>query len=146
MNDFSEFVSNPGNRFRAVYQPVIGDDGIIELKQIDVVDYRAKIQADAQLCDLNYLLQRYAAGDTTALGVPKGFYGDIVSAPKSLAEAYALNVQAEGFFNQLPLAVREKFDHNFYKFLASAGTPEWTAIFEEYSTVKEGDTTSGQEP
>lgn len=130
MSDFKEFVSCAGSRLRPVYEPVIGDDGVITLRQIDVVDYYAKIQSDAPYCDIGYLLQRYAAGDPTALQMSKGFYADVTSAPHSLAEAYELNVRCESAFKSLPLAVREKFDHSYFKFLQAAGTDAFEKMLE----------------
>lgn len=125
MSDFKEFVSNPGDRYRTVFEPCIDDDGLITLKPIDKVDYYEKIQADKQLCDINYLLQRYAAGDTSVFDQRETYFADVTKAPKSLAEAYEIMFKAEHYFEQLPVAVKEKFDNNYYRFLQSAGTDEW---------------------
>lgn len=141
MSDYKEYVSCPGSRFRPVYEPVIGDDGVITLRQIDVVDYYAKIQSDAPYCDIGYLLKRYSAGDSTALQMSKGFFADVTSAPHSLAEAYELNVRCESAFKSLPLAVREKFDHSYFKFLQAAGTDAFDKMLDiepiETKEVKE---------
>lgn len=145
MSDYREFVSNPGERFRTVFEPAINEDGLITLKPIDKVDYYEKIQADKQLCDINYLLQRYAAGDTTVFDQRHAVFADVTKAPKSLAEAYETMFKAEHYFEQLPSAVKEKFDNNYYKFLQSAGTDDWLqkmqietpAIVEKESEAKE---------
>lgn len=120
-----EIFSNPGSRYRDVYTPDISKDGLIELVvtgKEDLVEYMNSFRDST---DPEILIQRFMNGDTTALSGGNPMFLDLLGAPKTLAEAYALNLRAEHAFEGLPLDIRSQFDNNFYKFLESAGTEEW---------------------
>lgn len=101
------------------------DDGQIDLVQTGVEDLQQYIDSFKDSCDISLMVQRYIAGDETALRNGNPVFMDLLGAPKNLAEAYQLNFRAEAAFNNLPVDVREKFGNNFYKFLAGAGSKEW---------------------
>ena len=133
MSDFDDlviekepkFVSNPGSRYRPVYTPDVMSDGQIDLVQTGVEDLQEYIDSFKDSCDISIMVQRYLAGDETALTNGNPVFMDLTGAPNTLADAYALNFRAQHAFENLPASVREKFDNNFYKFLSDAGTPEW---------------------
>lgn len=120
-----KFVSNPGDRYRPVYTPEIKSDGLIELVQTGVEDLQQYIDSFKDSCDVSLMVQRFLAGDETALRNGNPVFMDLVGAPKSLAEAYALNFRAEAAFNNLPAEIKNQFGNNFYQFLSAAGSEEW---------------------
>ena len=89
-----KFLSNPGERFRPVYTPEIKSDGQIELVQTGVEDLQQYIDSFKDSFDVSLMVQRFLAGDETALRNGNPVFMDLVGAPKSLAEAYALNFRA----------------------------------------------------
>lgn len=120
-----KFVSCSGDRYRPVFTPEVMDDGQIDLVQTGVEDIQQYIDSFKDSCDISVMVQRFLAGDETALRNGNPVFMDILGAPKTLAEAYQLNFRAEAAFNNLPVDVREKFNNNFYTFLSGAGTKEW---------------------
>lgn len=120
-----KFVSDPGSRYRPVYTSEIMDDGTIELVQTGVEDLQEIYNSQRDSCEVSTLVQRFLAGDETALQRGNPVFLDLLGAPKSLMEAYQIQHRAEQAFASLPVDVREKFDQDFGKFLAGAGTPEW---------------------
>lgn len=120
-----KFFSCPGDQFRPVYTPEIKSDGQIELVQTGVEDLQQYIDSFKDSCDISVMVQRFLAGDETALRNGNPVFMDLLGAPKTLAEAYALNFRAQHAFENLPADVREKFENNFYNFLSDAGSPEW---------------------
>lgn len=120
-----EIFTNPGSRYRDVYTPNISKDGIIELVvtgKEDLVEYMNSFRDST---DPEILIQRFMNGDTSALSGGNPMFLDLLGAPKTLAEAYALNARAQKAFEGLPDSIRSKFDNSFYKFLECAGTQEW---------------------
>lgn len=107
------------------YVPHYAPDGTLTVKEVGKHDLYADIQSHADSVDLNNILARYANGDPSALNVRTGNYGDFVGMPKTYAELLNRTLDGERAFNQLPLDVREKFDFDFGKWLADAGSDDW---------------------
>lgn len=42
-----------------------------------------------------------------------------------MAEALNMVLDAEREFNQMPVEIKAKFDHDYKKYIATAGTHEW---------------------
>ena len=121
----SEFFSNPGEQFRTVYTPDVGKDGQIDLVPTGKEDIQQYIDSFKDSCDVNLMVQRFVAGDETALRNGNPVFMDLLGAPKTLAEAYSLNFRAQAAFDNLPAEIKNKFGNNFYQFLYDAGSPEW---------------------
>lgn len=133
-----EFYTCPGERYRPVYTPEIKKDGQIELVQTGVEDMQQYIDSFKDSCDVSIMVQRFLAGDETALRNGNPVFMDLLGAPKTLAEAYALNFRAERAFDNLPADVKNKFENNYYKFLSEAGTDSWyEALRQPIPEVKE---------
>lgn len=126
-----EFYTCAGERFRPVYTPDIKKDGQIELVQTGVEDLQQYIDSFKDSCDISVMVQRFLAGDETALRNGNPVFMDLVGAPKTLAEAYALNFRAENAFDNLPADIKNKFDNNYYVFLSQAGTESWYAALKQ---------------
>lgn len=133
-----KFLSPAGDRYRPVYTPEIADDGQIELVQTGVEDLQQYIDSFKDSCDISVMVQRFLAGDETALRNGNPVFMDLLGAPKTLAEAYAMNFRAEKAFENLPADIKNKFDNNFYRFLSEAGSDSWfDALKQPVPDVKE---------
>lgn len=135
----TKFLSNPGDRYRAVYTPDVQKDGQIDLVQTGVEDLQQYIDSFKDSCDVSLMVQRYLAGDETALRNGNPVFMDLLGAPKSLAEAYALNFRAEAAFGNLPAEIKDQFGNNYCQFLSEAGSDKWYAALKQPNpNVKEG--------
>lgn len=133
-----KFFSCPGERLRPVFTPEIRKDGMIDLVQTGVEDLQEYIDSFKDSCDISVMVQRYVAGDETALRNGNPVFMDLLGAPKNLAEAYALNFRAEKAFENLPADIKNKFDNNFFRFLSEAGSESWyEALKQPVPDVKE---------
>lgn len=85
-----------------------------------------KIQAhkDGVLLE-NLLKMCYDTNDMSILNVREAEYMDISEMPNNIYEAHRKIKEMENYFSTLPVEIRAKFDHNFDKFVAEAGTEEW---------------------
>lgn len=126
-----KFLSNPGERFRPVYTPEIKSDGQIELVQTGVEDLQQYIDSFKDSCDVSLMVQRFLAGDETALRNGNPVFMDLLGAPKNLAEAYALNFRAEEAFSNLPADIKNQFGNNYFQFLSEAGSEKWYAALKK---------------
>lgn len=126
--DKERFTSACGSPDETSFKLKIETDGSRSLVADGKVNMYAKIQSFALDCDINYLLTRFANGDTTALSKVQGFYGDFTSVPTSVQELQQRVVDAEKLFYQLPLEVREKFNHSPSMFYSQIGTDSFNSI------------------
>lgn len=109
----------PGSGDKITYSPKLLEDGTIDLQEIGKEDLYGYIQSHRDSCDINVLMARYRNGDVDALNKVQGVYGDFTGMPHSFAEALNAMIAAEQTFAQLPLEVREKFDHSLEKFVVA---------------------------
>lgn len=118
------------------YQLSLAPDGKETLIAIGEHDIYPEIQSHAKSVDINEIILRYQRGDLDVLAQRAGMYGDFTNMPTSYAELYQNVLDAQAYFDSLPLEVRQKFDHSFSKFFTSIGTPEFEAVFSD--SVVEG--------
>lgn len=120
------------------------DDGSIELVQTGVEDLQEIYNSQRDTCEVSVLVERFLAGDESALQRANPMFLDLLGAPQSLMEAYQIQHRAEQAFASLPVEIREKFDQDFGKFLAGAGSPEWYEALKmpQNNFVKESDTSA----
>ena len=83
------------------------------------------------------ILDRYNAGDLTALNKVQGAYGDFTNTPTTLAEAQQKLIDAENLFMSLPLEVRKEFNHSTSEFLASIANGEIENKLAKFGVKKE---------
>lgn len=102
------------------YGKVIDDDGKVKVVETGKTNLYEKIQASKEDTLIYNILDRFKAGDVTALQKNQGYYADLTEMPKTLAEAQQSLITAENYFNSLPLDVRKEFNHSFSEFLATA--------------------------
>lgn len=101
------------------------EDGKLELHASEVIDTYAQTQADKLSCDINYILARYASGDTTALAKAQGVFADVSEMPTNYAEVLNIVRFAENRFDALPVEVKAAFGNDVNQFIATMGTESW---------------------
>lgn len=109
---------NPGSTEHKLYSSKFNDDGILELIECGSEHIPSMIQSHAESVDINVILQRYAEGDEAALRRRQMLFGDFTLVPKTYADVLNLAIRGEEYFLSLPLDIREKYDHDFGKYLA----------------------------
>lgn len=113
------------------YQLSLAPDGKEVLVAVGEHDIYPEIQSHAKSVDINEIVLRHQRGDIDVLAQRAGLYGDFTNMPTSYAELYQSVLDAQAYFDSLPLDVRQKFDHSFSKFFTSIGTPEFDAVFSQ---------------
>ena len=63
----------------------------------EVVNVYDRIQADYPSTDINILMERFALGETEAINIKDGFYGDVTTMPKTYAELFQRFEDAKQF-------------------------------------------------
>lgn len=123
------FVTNPGDPIRQDY--VADEDGNpVPSGKTNLYD---EIQSHRASVELSTLLQRYAAGDETALNKIEGVYADVVDAPSSLQEFHERVRTAEEYFRDLPEGLRKLFNDDPLQYVMSIGTTEFLDKIVEYN-------------
>lgn len=123
--DKKRYVSCSGSPIVELFHGVVNESGDLELVSDGKTSLYAEIQSHKDSCDINLIIQRFANGDVSALNVRQGQYFDATEMPKTMAEALNMVIEAERQFNELPVETKSKFDHDYKKYIASAGTKEW---------------------
>lgn len=113
------------------YQLSLALDGKEVLVPVGEHDIYPEIQSHAKSVDINEIILRHQRGDIDVLAQRAGMYGDFTNLPTSYAELYQSVLDAQAYFDSLPLDIRQKFDHSFSKFFTSIGTPEFDAVFSQ---------------
>ena len=103
------------------YGKKVMDDGTVQVVETGKTNIYEKIQASKDETLVYNILERFNAGDISALQQRKGQYGDFTDMPKTLVEAQQTLIDAENYFYSLPLEVRKEFNHSVSEFLYSAG-------------------------
>lgn len=115
------FLTNPGDPIRQDY--IADEDGNpVPSGKTNLYD---EIQSHRASVELSTLLQRYAAGDETALNQIQGVYADVVDAPSSLQEFHERVRTAEEYFRDLPEGLRKLFNDDPFQYVMSIGTTEF---------------------
>ncbi len=124
-----EIFTNSGTEFEPEYKLKVDKEGRRNLEIVGETNVYARIQSFKDSCDVNYILQRFASGDQSALSKVQGIYGDFTTVPTSLSELSQRVIDAENLFNSLDLSVREQFNFSPSEFFASIGSEKFNAIF-----------------
>lgn len=137
----NKFVSETGSGIKELFRGKLDKDtGIIELVPDGKKNLYAEIQSYKDSCDINKIVERYAAGEIDILNQVQGVYGDFSAAPADLADAYRQAKDLEWQFDRLPVDIKEQFGNNFYLWLRDVGSPDWLAamrVKSDDSEVKE---------
>lgn len=106
-------------------------DGIMEPVKVGEDDLYAYIQSHKDSVDINKILERYRAGDDTALRQVQAHYLDLEGAPQSLAEMYSFVKNTTSYFEGLPLDIRKEYNFNVSEFVADIGSERFINLFSE---------------
>ena len=132
--DTKKFVSESGSQFLQEYEYKLDKKGHKMLvKKDSTIDVYSRIQADRDSCDINILMQRFALGDTEALNINKGFFLDTRDMPKTYAEVFERGLEAEQFFEGLPVDLKKMFDNSHSVFFSEMGTESFDKKVAEYN-------------
>lgn len=112
-----------GSRIEPQYIERYDEHGHPYLEHTGDVNTYEKIQSFKDECDINVLMQRYAAGDESVLR--PGYYIDTSAMPKTYHEYFNLMQEQKEKFSQLPLEIKNKFGNSFEEWAATAGNEEW---------------------
>ena len=115
IENVSKFISNPGQRYKITYRPVVRKDGDVDLVPDGKIDVQQQIDSWAEQTDFSYILRQMAAG--MYVGRTDGQYGDFTKIPDNMAGVLQLKIDAEREFYNLPLDIRKKFDGDPMKWL-----------------------------
>lgn len=122
---FHDRVIQPsGERYRPVYSSKIQPNGDVELVESGSEDVYAFIQSHRDSTDINVILSRFENGDLSALNQRHGSYFDLTVFPKTYAETLQMFMNAEQAFYNLPVDIRDKFDHDLNKFVIALDDPQ----------------------
>lgn len=121
----NDFVTDPGSPERVIYSAKIKPDGSLEVVPSGKENIQDKIESFRDQTDISYIIHQIAIGNSDALFVQPGQYGDFTKVPKNMAEALQLQIDAETAWNGLPVDVRAKFDYDLTKWLVTAGSEDW---------------------
>lgn len=100
------------------YALVDEEDGSPALKVVGSIPRYKQIQAETEGIALSSLIEQYKhTGDDSIFNVNEGFFADITEMPADRLSWENMLSRASTEFEQLPLNVRAKYDHNYKKFL-----------------------------
>lgn len=114
-----------GDRFRVDYDPVIMADGSFELVEAGKTDLQEYIDSFKESVSIEHILAMCAAGDTSALQARQGTYIDTTEMPKTFRDMLDIVIRGKTQFESLPVEVKQKFDNDFNKWFADAGSQDW---------------------
>ncbi len=113
------FFTNPGNPIKVKYGASYDEAGRVKLVEEGTENLYDYIQSFAESCDIHVLLKRYSNGEVDVLSKVQGMYGDFTEFPTTYAELLNTVNRGEAMFNEFPVDVRAKFNHNFAEFMVS---------------------------
>ena len=119
--------SSSGDKTEPIYEPVLNDDGTIDLVVTGERDLQEYIQSFAEDCTLENILKRYALGDQTALSKVQGFYADTTEMPKTFRDVLDSVIKGQSMFDQLPIEIKQKFNNDFNQWFVDIGSEDWCA-------------------
>lgn len=117
--------SPTGEKFQMEHTPHMGLDGKRKLIKDNPKPIYEMIQASREQCEIERIVRRALNGDVSVLNAVEGQYIDITGAPKSLAHAQQIIINAKNDFDKLNTETKKKFDNNVEIFIATAGSKEW---------------------
>lgn len=113
-----------GNRMEPHYVERYDETGHPYLVKDGETDTYAIIQSHKEECDINLMLQRYAAGDDSMMR-KDARYIDTSNLPTTIHEYFNMMAAQRDKFNALPATIKQKFDNSFEVWASTSGTGEW---------------------
>lgn len=109
-----------------------------ELEPTKKIEFYKEIQSHYESTKLSTKLQRYAMGDTAALGFPSGTFGDFADLPTNLATVLNAKQTAQESFSKLPSELRQLFNNDFTEFIRSVENGTYQQRLVEYAAAHGG--------
>lgn len=113
-----------GNRMEPHYVERYDETGHPYLVKDGETDVYKIIQSHKEECDINLMLQRYAAGDTSMMR-QDARYIDTSNLPTTIHEYFNLMTAQREKFDALPVTIKQKFGNSFEVWASTSGTGEW---------------------
>lgn len=121
-----------GKKIRLTFRWAYDDKGNKSLVQDEEIDRDAEIQSYLEETKIENIINRAAFDPSIVqkLGAQLNDKEpqDFTNMPNTLAEAQNMMIQAENTWNKLPREIKQKFDNDVDKFIATMGTKEWAEI------------------
>lgn len=132
--DTSKYSSPTGSPYLDEYEYRVDKKGVKELVKKDTkINVQDKIQADYPSTDINLLMKRFALGDTSAIDINKGFYGDFTDMPKTYAELFDRVEAAKAYFDELPADLKAMFDNSYTQFYSEMDSKGFIDKIDKYN-------------
>lgn len=125
VSDPNTFFTCSGEEFKTEYSSKVKPDGTIELVPSGKIDIKQMINSQREQTDIAYIVKQIENGNYDVINPGPFYYGDSTAFPQTYAEMLQLRIDAEKSFYELPVDVRKKFDNDFNRYFASAGTEAW---------------------
>lgn len=98
-----------GEHRQPIYKRLRDSQGCAYLEKVGETDTQDLIDSYRDETDINRIVRRYTAGDTSVLARVQGVYFDASGAPQNLTTAFETVNLAKDYFNQLPASVQREF-------------------------------------
>lgn len=86
-DEFSECVSNSGDKIREVFKLVHEPDGNTHVEKVDEIDISKEINSYAESCDMQRIIQRFNMTGQACVPNGQGSYMDATNVPQNTQEA-----------------------------------------------------------
>lgn len=116
------FIAPAGEPIHTLYTGVWKTNSLV-LVESGTVDIQERIQIQAPLTDLSYMIKRLKLGDNSVLTKRQPLYGDFTMLPSDGSDLVNTLLTAEYAFNQLPVDERKKHGYDYRAWLASIFEP-----------------------
>ena len=121
-----------GKKTRLTFRWTYDDKGNKSLVQDEEIDRDAEIQSYLEETKIENIINRAAFDPSIVQKLSAQLNDaepeDFTNMPSTLAEAQNLMIQAENTWNKFPREIKQKFDNDVDKFIATMGTKEWADI------------------
>lgn len=132
--DSKAYSTNPGTPNLQEYEYKFDKAGHKMLvKKDSYIPVYEKIQAERDSVNIDKLMERFVLGDKEALNRAPAYYLDTRDMPKTYMEVFERGLEAEQFFEALPVELKEKFDNSYSVFYSEMGNSDWYKKINEYN-------------
>ena len=104
-----------------------------KLVKVGTIPFYERIQSHADSCRLDRKIEQYRAGNTLALGLPSGEYGDFTNQPNDLAQVLQARNEAREQFGNLSPAIRAVFGDDYDEFTRSLQDGTYESKLAQYA-------------
>ena len=123
-----------GTKEEDVWEMIVDEKGRETFAITGKVNIYETTQAFKDSVDLGKIIEKVTlTGDMNILNQRKTEYLDITEMPDNIIEAHSQLENAKRTFEKMPLEIRNKYDHDFSKYLEDMGSEEWIKIMEKYN-------------